>query len=88
MIVPKVRDITGPFDQRNDQKCEVTREHCLTTSKVALKDFTMRGETSIAATTLVALFSTRPSAARQLQDRNFHEIDTLLLIHYLFTAKY
>jgi len=66
MIVPKVRDITGPFDQRDDQKCEVTREHCLTISKVALKGFTMRGETSMAATTLVALFSTRPSAARQL----------------------
>lgn len=30
----------------------------------------MRGETSMAATTLVALFSTRPSAARQLQSCN------------------
>jgi len=35
-----------------------------------LRDFTMSGETSMAATTLVALFSTRPSAARQLQSRN------------------
>lgn len=64
MIVPKVSDITGPFDQRDEKNDQKNVKIII--SNVALNYFTMRGETSMAAVTLGALFSTRPSAARQL----------------------